>query len=71
MRYGYVLHGREIVLQIFRGQLPCWARGLYGVMSVHQQSFLRIRAVNTLASVHMCTHSHGHSLVEIALSINI
>ena len=39
MRYGYVLHGQEVVLQIFRGQLPCWARGLNGVMSVHLQSF--------------------------------
>ena len=41
MRYGYVLHRREVVLQIFQGQLlvPCGARGLNGVVSVHLHLF--------------------------------
>ena len=39
MRYGYVLHRREVVLQIFNGQLPCGARGLNGVISVHLHPF--------------------------------
>ena len=74
MRYAYVLHRREVFLQIFQGQLPCGARGLNGVIRVHLFIYihsLRKRAVNTLASVRMCTHSHGPSLLETALSINI
>ena len=71
MRYCYVLHRQETVLQIFHGLLPCGTRGLNGVISVHLRPFLRIQAKNTLASVRMCTHSHGPSLVETALSINI
>ena len=39
MRYGYVLHQREFVLQIFQGQLPSRARGLNGVISVHLHPF--------------------------------
>ena len=39
MRYGYVLHRREVVLQIFQGQLPCGARGLNGVISIHLHPF--------------------------------
>ena len=39
MRYGYVLHRREVVQQIFQGQLPCGTRGLNGVISVHLHPF--------------------------------
>ena len=38
----------------------------YAFIYIHS---LRKRAVNTLASVRMCTHSHGPSLLETALSI--
>ena len=40
MRYGYVLHRREVVLQIFQGQLPCGARYLNGVIRVHLHPFV-------------------------------
>ena len=39
MRYGYVLHRREVVLKIFQGQLSCEAKGLIGVISVHPHHF--------------------------------
>ena len=39
MRYGYVLDRREVVLQIFQGQLLCGAIGLNGVISVHLHPF--------------------------------
>ena len=39
MRYGYVLHRREVVLQIFQGQLPYGAIGLNGVISGHLHPF--------------------------------
>ena len=36
---AHVLHRREVVLQIFQGQLPCGARVLNGVISVHLHPF--------------------------------
>ena len=71
MRYGYVLHQREFFLQIFQGQLPCEARRLNGIISVHQHPFFVYTSSEYLASVRMCMHTHGPSLVETALSINI
>ena len=40
----------------------------YAFIYIHS---LRKRAVNTLASLRMCTHLHGPSLLETAQSINI
>ena len=71
MRYGYVLHRREVALQIFQGQLPCGAKGLNDVIRVHLHPFFAYTSSDTLASVRMCTNSHGPSLLETALSINI
>ena len=39
MRNGYVLHRREVVLQIFQGQLHCGARCPNCVISVHLDPF--------------------------------
>ena len=71
MRYGYVLHRREVVLQIFQGQLPCGARGLNGVISVHLHPFFVYTSSEYSGQ---CAHVHalhGPPLVETALSINI
>ena len=54
MKFGYVLHVREICSTYMHGQLASGARCLNCVMSVQLDPFF------VLASVRMCLHTCAH-----------